>query len=74
MFYQQVKLRKGSREQVSWVPDTFAKKGKILKLKEGTTWENGWEVIWVFRDIMLSHAEAIVQNVQYKHHREVTDI
>lgn len=74
MFYQQVKLKKGSREQVSWVPDNFAKKGKVLKLKEGDTWENGWEVTWVFRDITLSHAEVMIENVQHKHHREVTDI
>lgn len=49
LFYRQCFLRKnvesGSLTQVSWIPEPFCKVGKVLMLKEGEIWEDGWMVI-----------------------------
>ena len=34
----------GGSFQTSWIPEKFAKKGKVLELKEGDKWEDGWKV------------------------------
>ena len=43
--YRQCRLRNGSRHMTSWLPDRFARKGAVLKLRnhEGE-WDNGWLV------------------------------
>jgi len=44
MNYTQCKLRKGSLNQVTWIPSKFAKVGKVLRLKN----DDGWvvEEVW----------------------------
>lgn len=48
--YRQCVLRKKSKdgstlEQVSWIPESLARIGKVLRLRDdGETWSNGWEV------------------------------
>ena len=32
---------------VAWIPSEFAKKKKILKVKKGDVWVDGWEVVEV---------------------------
>ena len=51
-YMRQCKLHKkagdGSyREQTSWIPERFAKIGKILKLRESGVWDDGWGVVSV---------------------------
>ncbi len=42
--FRQCQLQKGTRFQTSWIPTQFAHAGKILELKKGDEWENGWVV------------------------------
>lgn len=47
LWHKQCLLSKDTTIQTAWVPEGFAKKGKIIKLKigEGTS-NNGWEPQW----------------------------
>lgn len=44
MNYRQCLLQKGTKGKITWIPEKFAKKGKVIKLKD----ENGWIVkeVW----------------------------
>jgi hypothetical protein len=44
MNYKQCKLRKGNKSRIAWLPDKFAKEGKVLRLKK----DDGWVVqeVW----------------------------
>jgi hypothetical protein len=68
MNYCQCTLRKGNREQITWIPEKFAKKGKFLKLKK----DNGWEVIEVGHK---ANEETVVKLAnQFKKTRVASDI
>lgn len=44
VYYRQCLMRRGhQRKQTSWIPEEFAKVGKVLRLKK----QNGWEVLTV---------------------------
>ena len=69
MNYCQCELMKENTRQVSWIPEKFAKLGKILKLKENGEWIDGWKVISVgtardedklpdYRQLIKSHLKA----------------
>lgn len=36
-----------SIETVSWIPEEFAVKNNIIKLKDGEKWEDGWKIVFV---------------------------
>lgn len=49
-FYVQCRLNKPSPEggtsyRTAWIPEKFAQEGRILKLKIGEDWSDGWKVI-----------------------------
>ncbi len=45
IFYCQCQLVQGVRHQTSWIPQKFAVKGRVLRLKNADgEWENGWKV------------------------------
>lgn len=44
MKYKQCVLINGTLNTVSWIPEKFAKKGHMIKLKNGEQWVNGWIV------------------------------
>lgn len=48
IYYRQCQLVKkegvSTLNQVSWIPEKFAIMGKVLKLKEGETWDDHWIV------------------------------
>lgn len=44
VYYRQCRLSNGTARQVSWIPEKYAIKNKILKLKENGKWINGWKV------------------------------
>ena len=65
---------KGKLMEVAWIPVEFAKKGKILKLKqEDGEWTDGW----IVEDVgsTLNPIE-VIETVQKsaKDHRKTTDI
>lgn len=51
VFYRQCRLRKDYKngsysEQVSYIPEPFCVKGKVLKLRDADgVWDNGWVVM-----------------------------
>jgi hypothetical protein len=38
------KIRNGESIQTSYIPAEFATLGRVVKIREGDTWDNGWEV------------------------------
>ena len=46
-YYRQCKMQKNNSFQVSWIPEQFARKGKVIKLLEDSGWDDGWIVIEV---------------------------
>jgi len=64
--------RKSQRVKTSWIPEKFAELGKVLKLKEGDEWEDGWEVVHVGSRL---DSKTVNDNSQlYKKHSRGTDI
>jgi hypothetical protein len=51
IFYRQCHLEKptseGTTHMTSWIPEKFAVKDKVIKLRERGIWENGWIVTTV---------------------------
>jgi hypothetical protein len=49
VFYRQCRLVKrieaGELVQVSWIPESYATAGRIVKLREAGAWDDGWVVV-----------------------------
>ena len=71
--YKQCTLRLKDATMVAWLPIKFAKENLYLRLKEHGKWENGWQVVEVFDD-MLTEDVVITNKNSYKEERERTDI
>jgi hypothetical protein len=57
----------------SWLPERYAKKNKILKIKtEDSEWENGWVVCNVYEGKDEKYVLANERN--YIHQRKISDI
>ncbi len=65
-FFCQCKLVRGTTTQVTWIPDSFAKIGKYLKIHG----EDGWQVSSVY-DRVARHE---LRERDYLHQREASDI
>jgi hypothetical protein len=76
-YYRQCSLSKptvrGQKTQVSWLPERFAVIGKVLKLKDGENWDNGWEVTGV-GDTRQEESVLIDRSQDYKRTRKASDI
>lgn len=73
MTYRQCSLVNGrGRRRVAWIPDRFATVGRLLRLKDGGEWSNGWRVERVFSALPDAIAES--GRDEYRYHREVTDV
>jgi hypothetical protein len=59
-------------EQVSWIPEKFAKVGKVVKLKEDGEWEDGWVVVHV--GARKESHEVHAASHGHTKHRKRTDI
>lgn len=76
-YYCQCNMRKkienGYKLNVAWIPEKFAQKGKVIKLKwEDGTWEEGWEVMFVGA---RQEAEKVEENERdYLKQRKASDI
>ncbi|MBC8550131.1 MAG: hypothetical protein H8D23_10815 [Candidatus Brocadiales bacterium] len=68
MYYKQCHLKKGTVEQVAWIPERYAQKNKVLRIQE----EEGWVVTFVG----ASKDESFLNEFKDLHrtHRKVTDI
>lgn len=68
------KTQTGHEDQVAWIPEEFAEKGRVLKIRDrGTEWEDGWKVITT-ADVSIDSEQAMLMSSEHKKHRDVTDI
>ena len=78
MNYKQYDMRKEIRKghnvvTISWIPETFAKKNKILRLKnEDGKWINGW-IVEKVGGIIKNEEVKVIENV-HRHQRDVNDV
>jgi len=63
---------KNFKYRVGWIPERFAQKGRVLKLKIDGKWDNGWKVIdtWQKR----TKEEITERSQDYRHTRRFSDI
>lgn len=62
----------GFSYQVTWLPEKFATVGRIVKLKKGEQWDDGWEVINVWQ--RLSAKEIRERSRYHLTQRRASDI
>jgi hypothetical protein len=70
------KTSEGGRSVLtSWIPDKFAFKGRVLKLKDRATghWKDGWVVVSVNPHKKLQK-EITERSQDYKNTRKASDI
>lgn len=49
MIFRQCELVNGNRSHVAWIPDGFAERGRVLKIKDRAgVWSEGWMVQAVY--------------------------
>lgn len=74
MIYKQCYLENGSKFQMSWIPQSYAKEGNYLKIKKlNGEFENGWLVKKVYNNEKDSKNINILSR-QYLKQRDVSDI
>lgn len=66
--YRQVELRNGTRFQYAWIPSTFARVGKALRIKD----EEGWVVTQLGHSATQTWLKK--RERDHLHQREVSDI
>ena len=70
-YYRQCKLKSGTKETVTWLPEKFAQKGRGVSLKKDDgTWDDGWAVV----EVGARGTADMIHDREWKHHRKVTDI
>jgi hypothetical protein len=70
--YTQCLLKKNNQFQTAWIEQKYANLNKILKIRINGIWDNNWIVITSYSS--LNDYDSNIQNQQYKHTREVSDI
>lgn len=72
IYYRQCFLQKNNTYQMSWIPEKFAVKGKIIRLrKEDDTWDDGWVVKEAY-STRLEGDDLPDFHSDIKHHRKNT--
>jgi hypothetical protein len=54
-FYKQAKLAKHKTVQTAWLPEKFAKKGRVVRIKGDDGWDDGWHVVEVYATRLDEH-------------------
>jgi len=68
MNYCQCRLRKGTMERTSWIPERYANKGKYIKIFD----DNGWEVMEV--GSQMDEKYIIGHERDFQKQRDASDI
>lgn len=68
-FYRQCALSRNLVREEAWIPESFARVGKVLKIKG----EDGWHVLRV-SDTRLSEDYIKEHRDDYRYQREASDI
>lgn len=73
MLFRQCLLRKEDRVLTTWIPDSFASVGKLLKLKnDNGEWDDGWKVVETYNRV--SEKEVIDNSRDFMRQRKASDI
>lgn len=72
MAYIQCKLTKIDTYQVAYIPEKFAKAGKIVKIKQDDGWDDGWCVSEIYLSSKTDKEPNVVQAVK-KHRKRTGD-
>jgi hypothetical protein len=63
--YKQAKLAKDRVAQTAWIPEKFAKKGRVVRIKSEALWDDGWRVVEVYSTRLDEHV-VLEQAHDYK--------
>jgi len=47
---KQCRLVRGNESLVTWLPNSYASKDRLVRIKEDGVWSTGWTVAWVSQD------------------------
>lgn len=74
MKYSQCLLKKGNTQMTSWIPEKFASKNRIIKLKnDDNTWDNGWQVMEA-GSLFMDEEMVMERSRDFKKQRAASDI
>ena len=48
--FRQCEVVRGAERLISYLPDKYARRGKVLRLNENGVWVNGWKVVWAAKE------------------------
>ena len=71
MAYVQCTLRRGQVRHVSWIPHKYAKYGRLLRLREGDEWQDGW-IVEAVHSFTIQESELPYVVAQVRNHRRAT--
>lgn len=70
--HTQCLLVKGTTHTYAWIPSTKAKKGRYLKLKGESGWEDGWQVRETYSTRPTE--EVLDRESDYRYQRQASDV
>jgi hypothetical protein len=71
-YFRQCELKNKNKIIISWIPERYAKTGKLLKLKNNDVWEDGWLVNKIYNK--KTEMSVIRDSELFKKMRTVTDV
>jgi hypothetical protein len=76
-FFRQCELEKSTSaerlSQVCWIPEKYAAVGRILKLRDGADWSDGWKVLSVGAT-RRSAGEVRTRGREARDHRDASSL
>jgi len=67
-YHKQCKLQKGNAHTTCWIPENFAKMGKVLKIEE----DPGWVVTFI--GVRMESSKMMERSRDYLRQRKHSDI
>ena len=68
----QCRLERAGALQVAFIPAKFAEVDRVIRIKEGGVWSDGWRVDAVWGSLPAEMVEKNERN--FKTHRRATDV
>lgn len=65
--------KQGKSYIVSWIPASYARLGRIVKVKEGNVWLEGWTVSNVY-NLTKKSDEVLRDRDHYRTQRQASDV
>lgn len=73
MMYKQCKFKKDNVTAFAWIPENFARVGKVVRFKIDNMWYDGYRIEEVY-SVRRKEEDAIEDSFDYEHQREASDI